>query len=118
VLFGRPRARVAPGAVHVPDWLSDDEQRELAGARRDWATPPAGIRPTVMPSGRVMSVQTVCLGWHRELRVDSEGSKLTVVDPQRLNELVGIGQGVDVGPAEPVDPVRDHRAGGLGGDAV
>ena len=64
VLFGRPRAQVAPGAVHVPGWLSDDEQRELVAACRDWAKPPAGIRHTVMPSGGVMSVQTVCLGWH------------------------------------------------------
>ncbi len=64
VLFGRPRAQIAPGAVHVPGWLSDDEQRDLVAACRDWAKPPAGIRHTVMPSGGVMSVQTVCLGWH------------------------------------------------------
>lgn len=64
VLFGRPRAQIAPGAVHVPGWLSHDEQRHLVQACRDWAKPPAGIRHTVMPSGGVMSVQTVCLGWH------------------------------------------------------
>ena len=64
VLFGRPRAQIAPGAVHVPGWLSDDEQRELVAACREWAKPPAGIRHTAMPTGGVMSVQTVCLGWH------------------------------------------------------
>ncbi len=64
VLFGRPRAQIAPGAVHVPGWLSDDDQRDLVAACRDWAKPPAGIRHTVMPTGGVMSVQTVCLGWH------------------------------------------------------
>ncbi|MGY5100993.1 alpha-ketoglutarate-dependent dioxygenase AlkB, partial [Streptomyces sp. 900105245] len=28
-LFGRERAEVAPGAVHAPDWLGADRQREL-----------------------------------------------------------------------------------------
>jgi DNA oxidative demethylase len=64
MLFGRVRTEIAPGAVHVPAWLSDDEQRDLVAACREWARPPAGIRHTVMPTGGVMSVQTVCLGWH------------------------------------------------------
>jgi alkylated DNA repair protein (DNA oxidative demethylase) len=64
VLFDRPRAEIAPGAVHLPGWLPVDRQRALVAACRDWARPPAGIRHTVMPSGGVMSVQTVCLGWH------------------------------------------------------
>lgn len=63
-LFPRPTAEIAPGAVHVPGWLSLDEQRELVSACREWARPPAGMRHTAMPSGGVMSVQTVCLGWH------------------------------------------------------
>ncbi|MGO8885359.1 MAG: alpha-ketoglutarate-dependent dioxygenase AlkB family protein [Streptosporangiaceae bacterium] len=63
-LIGRPRAEVAPGAVHVPGWLTSGEQRELVSACRDWALPPAGMRSTRMPSGGTMSVQTVCLGWH------------------------------------------------------
>jgi DNA oxidative demethylase len=64
VLFDRLRAEVAPGAVHIPGWLAVDRQRELVAACREWAKPPAGMRYTVMPSGGVMSVQTVCLGWH------------------------------------------------------
>ncbi|MER7188038.1 alpha-ketoglutarate-dependent dioxygenase AlkB, partial [Streptomyces hyaluromycini] len=28
-LFPRARARIAPGAVHVPDWLDTDRQRAL-----------------------------------------------------------------------------------------
>jgi DNA oxidative demethylase len=55
---------VAPGAVHLPGWLSADQQRDLVVACREWAVAPAGMRATVMPSGGVMSVQTVCLGWH------------------------------------------------------
>ncbi len=63
-LFARPRAEIAPGAVHLPGWLSASQQAELVASCRDWARPPAGMRHTRMPSGGVMSVQTVCLGWH------------------------------------------------------
>ncbi|MFI6642344.1 alpha-ketoglutarate-dependent dioxygenase AlkB family protein [Streptomyces sp. NPDC050504] len=60
----RERAEVAPGAVHVPGWLSIERQRELVAACRGWARGPVPIRHTVLPGGGVMSVQTVCLGWH------------------------------------------------------
>jgi alkylated DNA repair protein (DNA oxidative demethylase) len=63
-LFPRTRSTVAPGAVHVPDWLSLEQQRQLVAACRDWAAGPAPMRHTRLPSGGVMSVQTVCLGWH------------------------------------------------------
>ena len=63
-LIRRPRAEIAPGAVHVRGWLSRDEQRRLVTACREWARPPAGMRATRLPTGGVMSVQTVCLGWH------------------------------------------------------
>ncbi|MFE3142282.1 alpha-ketoglutarate-dependent dioxygenase AlkB family protein [Streptomyces scopuliridis] len=63
-LFPRPRTVVAPGAVHVPSWLSEERQRELVDACRGWARGPVPIRHTVLPSGGVMSVQTVCVGWH------------------------------------------------------
>jgi alkylated DNA repair protein (DNA oxidative demethylase) len=62
-LLPRERTVVAPGAVHVPDWLDRDLQQELLRACRDWARPPAPMRATRTPGG-VMSVQTVCLGWH------------------------------------------------------
>jgi DNA oxidative demethylase len=50
--------------VHVPDWLTIDEQSELVAACREWAKPPAPMQHTKLPGGGVMSVQTVCLGWH------------------------------------------------------
>jgi hypothetical protein len=31
--------------------------------------------------------------------MDTERAEVAVVDPQRLNEFVGVGQGVNVGPA-------------------
>ncbi|MFF3321280.1 alpha-ketoglutarate-dependent dioxygenase AlkB family protein [Streptomyces sp. NPDC002889] len=63
-LFPGERAVVAPGAVHVPGWLPVERQRELVEACRAWARGPVPIRHTVLPGGGVMSVQTVCLGWH------------------------------------------------------
>ncbi|MFF8864141.1 alpha-ketoglutarate-dependent dioxygenase AlkB family protein [Streptomyces sp. NPDC015139] len=63
-LFGRERAEVAPGAVHAPDWLGADRQRELLAACRDWARPPAGLRTVRTPGGGTMTARQVCLGWH------------------------------------------------------
>lgn len=39
-LFPRERALIAPGAVHVPDWLDPAHQRALLDACREWARPP------------------------------------------------------------------------------
>jgi alkylated DNA repair protein (DNA oxidative demethylase) len=63
-LIPRARAEIAPGAVHVPGWLKLDQQRQLVDACRAWARGPAPMRHTQLPNGGVMSVQTVCLGWH------------------------------------------------------
>ncbi|RSS67324.1 alpha-ketoglutarate-dependent dioxygenase AlkB [Streptomyces sp. WAC06614] len=63
-LFPRERAEVAPGAVHVPDWLGLPRQRELLAACREWARPPAGLRTVRTPGGGVMTARQVCLGLH------------------------------------------------------
>ncbi|MEV8568583.1 alpha-ketoglutarate-dependent dioxygenase AlkB [Streptomyces sp. NPDC051322] len=63
-LFPRTRAEVAPGAVHVPEWLSPERQRELVRVCREWARGPVPLRHTRLPNGGVMSVRTFCLGWH------------------------------------------------------
>jgi DNA oxidative demethylase len=55
-----------PGAVKIAGWLDLDAQRSLAAAFRQWALPPAGLRHPRVPSGNLMSVQSVCLGWHWE----------------------------------------------------
>ncbi|MFB9905461.1 alpha-ketoglutarate-dependent dioxygenase AlkB family protein [Allokutzneria oryzae] len=89
-LFPRTRAEIAPGAVHVPDWLSLEEQRELVAACREWSKPPAGLRATRMPNGSVMSVRSVCLGWHwtpyRYSRTTEDGSPVKPF-PDRLGVL-------------------------------
>ena len=63
-LIPRLRAEVGPGAVHVPGWLTVPARQRLVAACREWARPPAGLRATRLQSGGVMSVRTVCLGWH------------------------------------------------------
>jgi alkylated DNA repair protein (DNA oxidative demethylase) len=61
----RPRWReVLPSVVHVADWLGLEEQRALVADFRRWALPPAGLRHPRMPTGHLMTVQSVCLGWH------------------------------------------------------
>ncbi|MFH9817268.1 alpha-ketoglutarate-dependent dioxygenase AlkB family protein [Streptomyces sp. NPDC017230] len=63
-LFPRTRAEAAPGAVHVPDWLDPERQRELLRACREWARPPAGLRTVRTPGGGTMTARQMCLGWH------------------------------------------------------
>jgi alkylated DNA repair protein (DNA oxidative demethylase) len=60
----RVRSEVLPGAVHIPDWLDIDAQRDLVEQFRRWARPPAGLRRPRVPTGHLMTVQSVCLGWH------------------------------------------------------
>jgi alkylated DNA repair protein (DNA oxidative demethylase) len=57
------RVVVAPGAVHVPAWLDEHEQRELVAACREWSKPPAGMRAVRTRNG-TMSARTACLGWY------------------------------------------------------
>jgi len=60
----RDRTQPLPDVVHIPDWLDIDAQRGLVADFRRWALPPAGLRHPRMPTGHLMSVQSVCLGWH------------------------------------------------------
>ncbi|MFH9070008.1 alpha-ketoglutarate-dependent dioxygenase AlkB family protein [Streptomyces alboflavus] len=63
-LFPREPGEVAPGAVHVPDWLGPERQRDLVAACRAWAMPPAGLRTVRLPGGGTMTARQVCLGRH------------------------------------------------------
>ncbi|MFI6932762.1 alpha-ketoglutarate-dependent dioxygenase AlkB family protein [Streptomyces sp. NPDC050287] len=91
-LFPRARTQVAPGAVHVPDWLDLEGQRELVAACRAWARPPAGLRTVRTPGGGTMTARQVCLGWHwypygyARTVVDGDGAPVKPF-PGRLGEL-------------------------------
>jgi DNA oxidative demethylase len=58
------RSELLSGVVWIRRWLDLDEQRALVAEFRRWALPPAGLRHPRVPSGHLMSVQSVCLGWH------------------------------------------------------
>jgi len=59
----RKRRELAPGAVHVPSWLTPEQQRWLVERFHEWTRGPVPIRAAKV-RGHEMSVQTVCLGWH------------------------------------------------------
>ncbi len=58
------RTEVLADVIHVASWLDRDRQRQLLAAFRCWARPPAGLRHPRVPAGHLMTVQSVCLGWH------------------------------------------------------
>jgi alkylated DNA repair protein (DNA oxidative demethylase) len=62
-LMARPRRKIAPGAVHVPGWLSLEQQAWISARYREWVRGPVPLRGAKI-RGHEMSVKTVCLGWH------------------------------------------------------
>ena len=89
-LIPREASEIAPGAVHVPDWLSLEEQRKIVVAWRTWASDPVPMRAPRLPNGHQMSVKTVCLGWHwrpyKYVRTDDEGVRVAEF-PQWMVDL-------------------------------
>jgi len=73
--------------VHIPGWLSVDAQAALVADFREWALPPAGLRHPRVPTGHVMTVQSVCLGWHWQPYAysrtadDTDGAPVTPLPP-------------------------------------
>jgi len=59
----RPRKEVAPGATHVPAWLSLAQQHWIMDRFHEWVRGPVPLHASKV-RGHEMSVRTVCLGWH------------------------------------------------------
>jgi DNA oxidative demethylase len=84
----RQRREVLPGVVHVPGWLGQPAQRALVDDFRWWALPPAGLRHPRVPTGHLMSVQSVCLGWHWQPYAysrtadDTDGAAVKTLPPE------------------------------------
>ena len=87
--------------------------RRAAGPRRRlprWALPPAGLRHPRVPTGHLMSVQSVCLGWHWYPYVysrtadDTDGAPVKPL-PQSVVDLaraaVAAAYGRDASPTRP-----------------
>ena len=91
-LLPRPRREVAPGAVHLPDWLDAARQRELVVLCRTWARGPVPMRAVRMPSGGTMSVRSLGLGWHWQpyrysRTADDAGGQAVLPFPEVLRDL-------------------------------
>jgi alkylated DNA repair protein (DNA oxidative demethylase) len=86
----RSPREVLSGAVHIPDWLGLDAQRRLVEQFRQWALPPAGLRHPRVPTGHLMTVQSVCLGWHWYPYVytrtadDTDGAPVKPLPPEMI----------------------------------
>ena len=111
-LFPRSRREIAPGAVHVPDWLDADRQRGLLEACREWARPPAGLRTVHTPGGGTMTARQVCLGRHwypygyAHTVVDGDGAPVKAMPDWMAalgREAVGAAHGPRAAPTEPYD---------------
>jgi DNA oxidative demethylase len=125
-LFPRSRTEIAPGAVHVPDWLDMERQRRLLAACRDWARPPAGLRTVRTPGGGTMTARQVCLGHHwypygyAPTVVDGDGAPvkpfpawLDTLARRAVADAAGTAPVKGPGPATPpgtaADPTPDPR---------
>ncbi|WP_411102663.1 alpha-ketoglutarate-dependent dioxygenase AlkB family protein [Streptomyces sp. cmx-4-9] len=120
-LFPRERTLIAPGAVHVPDWLGPGRQRELLAACRAWARPPAGLRTVHTPGGGAMTARQVCLGLHwypygyARTAVDGDGEPVKPMPPWLAalgREAVAAAYGD--GPQGPRQPGEPHLPSGPG----
>lgn len=58
----RRRQEVAPGAVHVPDWLAFSEQMDLVRLCRQWVSGPRSLKHRTLPGGGTMSAQSMVMG--------------------------------------------------------
>jgi alkylated DNA repair protein (DNA oxidative demethylase) len=106
--LGAEPTESTPGAVmddvvHVSGWLGLEEQRALVVEFRRWAEPPAGLRHPRVPAGHLMTVQSVCLGWHWQPYAysrradDTDGAPVKPL-PSRLATLARRGVGDTFGP--------------------
>ncbi len=65
-----PTSGRASGGRCSPAWSTSragsttTAQAALVADFRAWARPPAGLRHPRVPTGHLMTVQSVCLGWH------------------------------------------------------
>lgn len=125
--FAARSARViAPGAVHVPNFLSTQQQRFLVDRFRAWAAGPVPARAAKIGEHR-MSVRTVCLGWHWRSggysrdAVDVNGRRVLPV-PDWLVRLGGLALAAAEAVTDPSSPggtgIPSGAASGYRPDAV
>jgi alkylated DNA repair protein (DNA oxidative demethylase) len=99
-----------PDVVHVERWLDPADQRALVAAFRRWALPPAGLRHPRVLGGALMSVQSVCLGWHwqpnRYARTadDTDGAPVKPLPPELVELARRAVRDSGLDPTRPYEP--------------
>jgi len=89
--IGERTSRPLPDVTHISEWLTAEEQQALARQFRQWAEPPAGLRHPRVPAGGLMTVQSVCLGWHWQPYVysrtadDTDGAPVKPMPPMLID---------------------------------
>ncbi|NYE42373.1 alkylated DNA repair protein (DNA oxidative demethylase) [Streptomyces fulvorobeus] len=90
----------------MPEWLPVERQRELVEACREWARGPVPLRHTVLPGGGVMSVRSLCLGWHwQPYRYTRTAGDVNGARVAPFPDLLG-----DLGRAAVAEAYGDERA--------
>jgi alkylated DNA repair protein (DNA oxidative demethylase) len=80
-LFPRTAATVlAPGAVHLPGYLSPEQQRQIAASVLELGAAPAGFYTPLVRGLHPMSVRMLCLGRHWNARTYTYEDCRTDVD--------------------------------------
>lgn len=80
---------LAPGAIHLPRYLSFDEQRLIAARCLELGAEPAGFCTPIVRGGKPMSVRMLCLGRHwnaltytyEDHRTDIDGLRAPALPP-------------------------------------
>ena len=99
---------IREGAVHFPQRLSPDEQREVAGICLELGRGHAGFYTPIVRGGHPMSVQMLCLGRHwnaryyryEPVRTDVDDRPVPEIPPVlvRLATQIALEAGFDVRP--------------------
>jgi DNA alkylation damage repair protein AlkB len=71
---------IAPGAIRLKQYLSIDEQREVAARCLELGAGDAGFYRPIVRGGHPMSVQMLCLGRHWNARTYSYEDRRTDID--------------------------------------
>ena len=112
-LFGvhREPSLLGPGAVHVPDWMSREQQEYLLRACADWAAV-AAPRSIVLPGGGRMSVRTFSLGRHwSPYRYDDDEDTPPIPDWLVRAARTALTSAAAVDPRSAVLDGGDHKPG-------
>jgi DNA alkylation damage repair protein AlkB len=71
---------VAPGAVHLPHYLSLNEQTSVASECLELGSQPAGFYTPIVRGGHPMSVRMLCLGRHWNARTYAYEDRRSDID--------------------------------------